>query len=81
MPTDDLLAARLRQERQVVGARILALRHQRGLSQERLGELAGSLDRRTVARMERGAQASTIDQLNAVAWALGVETWRLFWGD
>ncbi len=80
MPTDDL-EARLLAERQVVGHRIRALRHQRGLTLPRLGELAGGIDRRTISRMEYGTQASTIDQLNAVAWALGVEVWRLFWDE
>ncbi|MFI6446595.1 helix-turn-helix domain-containing protein [Kitasatospora sp. NPDC050543] len=66
-------------ERRAVGNRLRALRRQRGLSQERLGELA-RMDRRTVGRLEHGTVAATIDQLTAVADALDTELRRLFDG-
>jgi transcriptional regulator with XRE-family HTH domain len=59
-----------------VGAHLFTLRHQRGLSQERLAELAG-VDRRTVGSWERGDTAPTLDDLTALAGALRVESWML----
>ncbi|MFD8318580.1 helix-turn-helix domain-containing protein [Kitasatospora purpeofusca] len=62
--------------RRDVGARLLALRLLAGLSQEDLGEQAG-MDRRTVGRIEHGTVAATVDQLAALARAIGVPAWRL----
>lgn len=44
--------------------------------QERLGERAG-LDRRTIGRIENGLAPATLDQLGAIARAIGVPLWRL----
>lgn len=60
-----------------MGARILALRRQADLTQERLGERSG-LDRRTIGRVENGLVPPTLDQLGAIARAIGVPLWRLF---
>ncbi|MBV6697417.1 helix-turn-helix domain-containing protein [Kitasatospora aureofaciens] len=62
--------------RREVGARVLSLRRQAGLSQEDLGEHAG-MDRRTIGRIENGTVAGTLDQLSAIARAIGVPPWRL----
>ena len=47
------------------------LRTGRGLTQGQLGELAG-MDQAAVSRIETGRQAVTLDQLKALARALGV---------
>jgi transcriptional regulator with XRE-family HTH domain len=60
--------------------RIRALREQRGMSLERLGELAGGYNRQTIGLYENGARPATIDALVGIARALGVEPWRLFYG-
>ncbi|MFG3050305.1 helix-turn-helix domain-containing protein [Kitasatospora sp. NPDC048239] len=62
--------------RHEVGARALSFRLQAGLSQEELGEHSG-MDRRTIGRIEHGTVAATLDQLAAIARALGVPPWRL----
>nr|WP_095877256.1 helix-turn-helix transcriptional regulator [Streptomyces sp. TLI_235] len=76
LPTDDDADWALR-ERRRTGDRIRDLRKRRQLSQEELAVRAG-VSRKTISRMELGATASDIDQLNHVARALGVGTWRLF---
>ncbi|MFF1792621.1 helix-turn-helix domain-containing protein [Kitasatospora sp. NPDC058263] len=78
MPPRSEPSAYQQQTRRDVGARVLALRLQAGLSQEDLGEHAG-MDRRTVGRIEHGAVAATLDQLAAIARALGVPPWRLLY--
>jgi len=62
-----------------VGRRVFALRHERNLSQERLAERA-DMSPKTVSRIETGTVAATVDQLNRISRALGVGTWRLFYG-
>ncbi|MFI9304805.1 helix-turn-helix domain-containing protein [Kitasatospora aureofaciens] len=64
-------------DRRDVGSRILSLRRQADLTQERLGERAG-VDRRTIGRIENGLIPPTLDQLGAIARAIGVPLWRLF---
>lgn len=68
----DLLA-----ERAQIGARIRALRAERGWSQEHLAERAG-VDRQTVYRMELSTHSSSINAYLLVAAALGVPSDRLF---
>jgi transcriptional regulator with XRE-family HTH domain len=67
-PTRQLSEHQLEQRR-ALGERIRYLRHERGLSQERLAERAG-LDRQSVGNYERSALAD----------ALGVAPWRLLYG-
>ncbi|MFJ1935583.1 helix-turn-helix domain-containing protein [Kitasatospora sp. NPDC088160] len=55
---------------------MLSLRRQADPMQERLGERAG-LDRRTIGRIENGLAPATLDQLGAIARAIGVPLWRL----
>lgn len=55
------------------------MRRQRLLSQEKLGEAVG-LDRRTIGSYENAMTAPTLDDLTAISRALGIETWRLFYG-
>jgi DNA-binding XRE family transcriptional regulator len=51
---------------------IKKLRKQKGLSQEKLAELAG-LPRRTIVRIESGQKNTTIDTLISIASAMGEE--------
>ncbi|MGW6913693.1 helix-turn-helix domain-containing protein [Kitasatospora sp. NPDC054939] len=67
------------QERREVGDRLRFLRRQQGVSQERLAEMIGR-DRQSVSSWERGTTPPTLDDLGAMARALGVETWRLLYG-
>lgn len=53
------------------GRHIRALRRERGLSQERLGDLTG-LDRQTMNRLENAAHAISTAHLGALARALDV---------
>ncbi|MFJ9771262.1 helix-turn-helix domain-containing protein [Kitasatospora sp. NPDC101157] len=64
-------------DRRDVGARLYSLRRQANLTQEQLGEHV-RMDRRTIGRIENGLVAPTLDQLSAVARAIGVPLWRLF---
>ncbi|MFI9783584.1 helix-turn-helix domain-containing protein [Kitasatospora sp. NPDC051984] len=66
-------------ERREVAERIRHFRHQRGLSQERLAEVIGR-DRQTVGLWERAVTPPTVDDLSALARALQIQTWRLFYG-
>lgn len=69
MPADPpawVLAHRSR-----INDRIRELRTERGLSQERLAELAG-MSRYSVYRAERSTHATSVDHLIRVADALGV---------
>lgn len=63
--------------RQLVGSRVRQLRQTRGLSQERLAELAG-LHRTYVGSVERGERNISIDNIHALAHALGVLPADLF---
>lgn len=54
---------------QAVGAAVRDLRHERGVSQERLGELA-DLDRTYISGVERGVRNPTITSLARIADAL-----------
>ncbi|MFH8380621.1 helix-turn-helix transcriptional regulator [Kitasatospora sp. NPDC018058] len=67
------------QERREVGDRIRFLRRQRGVSQERLGEMVGR-DRQSISNWENGRTPPSLDDLVAIARVFGVETWRLFYG-
>lgn len=67
------------EQRREVGDRIRYLRRQQHISQERLAELCG-VDRRTIGSWENGATPPTLDDLFAMARALGIPTWRLFYG-
>jgi transcriptional regulator with XRE-family HTH domain len=64
-------------DRRDVGTRIHSLRRQANLTQEQLGEHS-RIDRRTIGRFENGLVAPTLDQLSAIARAIGVPLWRLF---
>ncbi|MER5350561.1 helix-turn-helix transcriptional regulator [Kitasatospora sp. NPDC002551] len=74
-PPDALQLA----ERRAVGVRIRHLRRAAQLSQEKLGELVGR-DRQTIRHYEHGMTPASLDDLVAIARALGVPTWRLFYG-
>lgn len=63
--------------RQAFGARVRELRVARGLSQEVLAERAG-IHRTYVSDLERGARNVGIDNIIAIAGALGVPPAHLF---
>jgi transcriptional regulator with XRE-family HTH domain len=62
--------------RQRVGRRIRALRTERGLSREELGEMV-ELDREAIGRIERGERMN-FDNLEPIAVAVGVDVSDLF---
>jgi transcriptional regulator with XRE-family HTH domain len=57
--------------RQFLGQRLRALRKQRGLSQERLGDRAG-LSGKFIGEVERGEKSISIDSLYRVSIALEI---------
>ncbi len=63
--------------RKAFGQRVRVLRVTRGLSQEQLAELAG-LHRTYISSLERGQRNVGIDNVRALAVALGVEPSKLF---
>jgi transcriptional regulator with XRE-family HTH domain len=63
---------RVLQRRRAIGDNIRAERTRQKLTQERLAELAGGLDRKTVNRIEQGTHATLIDHLTLIADALDV---------
>ncbi|MFJ6566200.1 helix-turn-helix domain-containing protein [Streptomyces sp. NPDC091292] len=69
MPTDPL-PDWVPAARQAIGDRVRAVRTERQISQERLGELTG-LDRKTINRIEQGTHATLIDHLLVIADVLG----------
>jgi putative transcriptional regulator len=75
------LTPRLVDQRRRFGVRVRQVREQRGLTQERLGELAG-VDRKTVNRIETGVHSILLDRLFALADALKIPPAELFlWDD
>ncbi|MDT0387787.1 helix-turn-helix domain-containing protein [Streptomyces dubilierae] len=68
MPSDPLPDWVLTRRRQI-GDNVRAVRSARGLTQEKLGELAG-VDRKTVNRLEQGTHATNSDHLLLIAAAL-----------
>jgi len=63
--------------RRVFGERIRTLRQSRGLSQERLADLAG-VHRTYLSSLERGERNVSLDNIYALAEALGVSPADLF---
>ena len=63
--------------RRIVGMRLAQLRLQSGLSQKRLAELS-DVNVGTLRSMERGTHATSIDTVELVASALGVNASSLF---
>jgi len=70
VPSDPLPAWVLTRRR-AIGDRIRAVRTERKLSQEKLGELV-DLDRKTINRIEQGTHATLIDHLLLIADALDI---------
>ena len=66
--------------RRVFGDRIRALRQDRGLSQERLAEMAG-VHRTYLSSVERGERNVSLDNIHAIAAALNVPPADLFESD
>lgn len=59
------------------GKRMKLLRNERGISQERLGDLAG-LHRTYIGAIERGEQNLSVDNIAKIAKALKVRSSELF---
>jgi putative transcriptional regulator len=78
MPAKIHLTPEQLTERRAIGARVRALREDRGWTQPQLAERAGLGDRQTIYRIELGTHANSIDAHLVVADALGVPLWRLF---
>jgi transcriptional regulator with XRE-family HTH domain len=64
-------------ERAKFGRRVRELRHACGISQERLAELA-ELHRTYVSSLERGQRNVSLENIHALARALGVTVGDLF---
>lgn len=65
------------ERRRAFGARVRALRETRGFSQETLAEYAG-IHRTYVGSVERGERNIALDNIHALADALGVPPRELF---
>jgi transcriptional regulator with XRE-family HTH domain len=63
--------------RRVFGERVRSLRLAHGLSQERLAEIAG-VHRTYLSSLERGERNVSLDNIYAIARALGVPPAELF---
>lgn len=74
MPSPEQL-----ERRRAFGMRLRELRIQRGISQEQLGHVAG-LDRTYVGSVERGERNISLDNIWALADALGEAPTVLLWG-
>lgn len=61
---------------QKLGRRLRELRHESGLSQERLGELAG-LDRTYISGIERGVRNPSLKNIEKLAKVLKVKVSEL----
>jgi transcriptional regulator with XRE-family HTH domain len=65
--------------KKLIGERVRQLREERGISsQEKLGELAQDLHRTFIGRVERGETNISIENLGAIADALGVSLAEFF---
>ena len=65
---------------QIFGKRVRALRLEKNLTQEQLGQTAG-IDYKHLSAIERGAKTPSFDAIGKLARALGVEHWELFLPD
>ncbi|MER5427178.1 helix-turn-helix transcriptional regulator [Streptosporangium roseum] len=75
MPTP--IPPRLAELRRQFGLRLRDVREGRGLSQERLGELA-EVDRKTINRIENGMYSPRLDNVFQIADALDITVKELF---
>lgn len=65
------------ERRRLLGQTIYNMRKARGVSQERLGELAG-IDRAYMGRIERGETSVGVDKIWAICDALDITPAQLF---
>lgn len=77
MPAEPPSISWVLHRRRRVSYRIRALREQRELTQDQLGERSG-LERKTINRIERGLRRPDVEQLVRIAWGLDVEPESLF---
>lgn len=61
----------------VFGTNVRRYRNERGISQEKLGELSG-LHRTYISDIERFQRSIALENIQRIADALGVETYKLF---
>lgn len=71
-PTARTAAEQVFNGRAVLGARLRAVRHHRGLTQESLAERAG-MDRSYLSAIERGRHNVPLDTICRLAWALSMD--------
>ncbi|QLG37695.1 helix-turn-helix transcriptional regulator [Paenibacillus sp. E222] len=64
--------------RQLIGTRIRAMRNAKGLTQQKLADIAG-LDYRYIGALERGERNFSIDTLEKVLLALNLELYELMY--
>lgn len=60
-----------------LGQKLRRLREEKGVSQEKLSKEAG-LDRTYVGKIERGKKSPSLNTVEKLGDALGVEVWELF---
>lgn len=60
-----------------LGQKLRRLREEKGVSQEELSKEAG-LDRTYVGKIERGKKSPSLNTVEKLGDALGVEVWELF---
>lgn len=76
MPTAEASNAHRSRARDHLAGNLVVMRRERGWSQEDLALEAG-LHRTFIAHVERGARNISLDNIEKLATALGVETYRL----
>lgn len=78
---DDADMPEKRSLRQVLAANLAKVRAHRNLSQPKIAEATrrggAPINQTTVGRIERGAHPATVDSLESLARALGVQGWQL----
>ena len=64
--------------RTILGDNVKACRKSMNLSQTKLAQSTKIMDQTTVGRIENATISTTVDMIEALAAALGLEPWHLF---
>jgi transcriptional regulator with XRE-family HTH domain len=64
--------------RKILGDNVKSCRKSMKLSQTKLAQATKVMDQTTVGRIENAAIATTVDMVEALALAFGLEPWHLF---